>query len=37
MTDYAKLDAWIDALARDLSDLAQTSEHGRLALERLLI
>jgi hypothetical protein len=31
------LDAWIDALARDLSELARTSEQGRLALERLLV
>jgi hypothetical protein len=31
------LDAWIDALARDLTQLAETSEQGRLALERLLI
>jgi hypothetical protein len=31
------LDAWIDALARDLSDLAGSSEQGRLALERLLV
>jgi hypothetical protein len=31
------LDAWIDALARDLSELARTSEQARLALERLLV
>jgi hypothetical protein len=31
------LDAWIDALARDLTAMAQSSEQGRLALERLLI
>ena len=31
------LDAWIDALARDLSEMARTSEDARLALERLLV
>ena len=31
------LDAWIDALARDLGELARTSEQGRVALERLLV
>jgi hypothetical protein len=31
------IDAWLDALARDLTELAQASEEGRLALERLLI
>jgi hypothetical protein len=31
------LDTWIDALARDLAAMAQASEQGRLALERLLI
>jgi hypothetical protein len=31
------LDAWIDALARDLSEQARTSEAARLALERLLV
>lgn len=31
------LDAWIEALARDLTALAQSSEQGRLALERLLV
>jgi hypothetical protein len=31
------IDAWLDALARDLTVLAQQSEQGRLALERLLI
>ena len=31
------LDAWIDALARDLTAMAQSSEQGRLALERLLV
>jgi hypothetical protein len=31
------IDAWLDAMARDLTALAQASEEGRLALERLLI
>ena len=31
------VDAWLDAMARDLAELAQASEEGRLALERLLI
>jgi hypothetical protein len=31
------LEEWIDALARDLTEQAQASEQGRLALERLLI
>jgi hypothetical protein len=31
------VDAWLEALARDLSALAQQSEQGRLALERLLL
>jgi hypothetical protein len=31
------LDEWIDALARDLTEQAQASEQGRLALERLLL
>jgi hypothetical protein len=31
------LEAWIDALARDLTELARASEQGRLALERLLV
>jgi hypothetical protein len=31
------LDAWIDALARDLGEMAEASEQGRLALERLLV
>jgi hypothetical protein len=35
--DPLPLDAWIDALARDLADQAATSEQGRLALERLLL
>ena len=30
------VDAWIDALSADLLALAQTSERGRAALERLL-
>jgi hypothetical protein len=35
-TERLGLAAWIDALARDLSDQAAISEQGRLALERLL-
>jgi hypothetical protein len=35
--DPLPLDEWIDALARDLAQQAQTSEQGRLALERLLL
>jgi hypothetical protein len=35
--DPLPLDEWIDALARDLSQQAQQSEQGRLALERLLL
>jgi hypothetical protein len=31
------LDAWLDAIARDLTEMAQASEQGRLALERLLL
>jgi hypothetical protein len=31
------IDAWLDALARDLTALAEASEQGRLALERLLV
>jgi hypothetical protein len=31
------LDAWLDAMARDLTEMAQASEQGRLALERLLL
>jgi hypothetical protein len=31
------IDAWLDAMARDLAALAQLSEQGRLALQRLLI
>jgi hypothetical protein len=31
------IDAWLDAIARDLTALAEQSEQGRLALERLLI
>ena len=30
------VDAWIDGLSRDLLSLAQSSERGRAALERLL-
>jgi hypothetical protein len=30
------LDDWIDALSRDLTEAAEQSERGRLALERLL-
>ena len=30
------VDAWIDGLSRDLLALAQSSERGRVALERLL-
>jgi hypothetical protein len=36
-TEPLALDAWIDALARDLAAQAESSEQGRLALERLLI
>ena len=36
-TEPLALDAWIDALARDLTALAETSERGRIALERLLL
>jgi hypothetical protein len=35
--DPLPLDEWIDALARALTDQAQASEQGRLALERLLL
>jgi hypothetical protein len=35
--DPLPLDEWIDALARDLTDMARASEQGRLALERLLL
>jgi hypothetical protein len=35
--DPLPLDAWIDALARDLAEQAASSEQGRLALERLLL
>jgi hypothetical protein len=35
--DPLPLDEWIDSLARDLTDQAQASEQGRLALERLLL
>jgi hypothetical protein len=30
------LDEWVESLARDLSEAAEQSERGRLALERLL-
>jgi hypothetical protein len=30
------LDAWIEALSRDLSEQARQSERARIALERLL-
>jgi hypothetical protein len=35
--DPLPLDEWIDSLARDLTEQAQASEQGRLALERLLL
>jgi hypothetical protein len=35
--DPLELGEWIDALARDLTEQAQASEQGRLALERLLL
>jgi hypothetical protein len=35
-TEELPVDAWIDALSADLLALAQTSERGRAALERLL-
>jgi len=35
-SEQLPLDAWIDALARDLASEAQQSEASRLALERLL-
>ena len=35
--DPLPLDEWIDALARDLTEMARASEQGRLALERLLL
>jgi hypothetical protein len=31
------IDAWIEALSGDLLELAQRSERGRIALERLLV
>jgi hypothetical protein len=34
--DELGLDAWIDALAQDVSETAEQSERGRVALERLL-
>ena len=30
------LDAWIDALSRDLTAAAESSERSRIALERML-
>src|SRR3954464_5689252 len=35
-TEELPVDAWIEALSADLLALAQTSERGRAALERLL-
>jgi hypothetical protein len=35
-TDPLNLDAWIDALARDLAAQAQADATGRQALERLI-
>jgi hypothetical protein len=35
-TEELDLDAWIEALSRDLVDEAERSERGRTALERLL-
>jgi hypothetical protein len=35
-TEELPVDAWIDALSADLLALAQTSERGRAALERLI-
>jgi hypothetical protein len=35
-TEVVALDAWLDALARDLAIEAQASEQSRLALEQLL-
>ena len=35
-TEPLGLDAWIDSLAQELAEMAQASEQGRLALERLL-
>jgi hypothetical protein len=35
-TEELSVDAWIEALSADLLELAQTSERGRAALERLL-
>jgi hypothetical protein len=36
-TEPLGVDEWIDALARDLTALAERSERGRVALERLLV
>jgi hypothetical protein len=35
--DPLPLEEWIDSLARELTEQAQASEQGRLALERLLL
>jgi hypothetical protein len=35
--DPLPLEQWLDSLARDLAEQAQQSEHGRQALERLLL
>ena len=35
-SEELSVEAWIDALSADLLTLAQSSERGRLALERLL-
>lgn len=36
-TEPLGIDAWLDAIARDLTAMAEQSEQGRLALERLLV
>ena len=36
-TEELGMDAWIDGLARDLTEHAANTEQGRIALERLLI
>jgi hypothetical protein len=35
-TEELPLEAWLDALARDLANEARTSEHAQLALQQLL-
>ena len=35
-TELLELEAWIEALSRDLAERARSSEQGRQALERLL-